>query len=77
MRNKVKEVLERKLGEPVSSYKLRKLTGLGRGTCLSALNDPNWYPDQGTSEKLCKVFELQPGDFLFYEPEENSANLQS
>ncbi len=77
MRNKLKAVLEERLGQELTAYRLKKLTGLGQKTTLNAINNPDWYPDKSTAEVLCQVFNLQLSDFMFFEREdggENAAN---
>ncbi len=70
VKNKLKEVLTERLGvEKITAYRFRKMTGLGQETSLNALSNPDWYPDKKTTEALCKVFGLQPGDFLIFEEE--------
>jgi len=51
----------------INPYKLRVLTNLGQGTCLKIFNDPYYVPDMGVMNTLCEFFDLQPGDFLYYE----------
>ncbi len=40
--------------------------GIGQATALSAWNDPFWLPNASTLQLICKAFNIQPGDFLFY-----------
>lgn len=49
-----------------------KKKGLGQATSLSAWNDPFWVPTAPTLQLICKTFNLQPGDFLFYVPDEQT-----
>ena|GEM_PF-3587259 len=51
----------------INPYKLRVLTSLGQGTCLKIFNDLYYVPDVGVMNTLCEYFDLQPGDFLYYE----------
>jgi hypothetical protein len=51
----------------INPYKLRVLTRLGQGTCLKIFNDLYYVPDAGVMDTLCEYFDLQPGDFLYYE----------
>lgn len=51
----------------INPYKLKVLTGLGQGTCLKIFNDLYYVPDLGVMNTLCERFNLQPGDFLYYE----------
>lgn len=51
----------------INPYKLRVLTRLGQGTCLKVFNDPYYVPDVGVMNIICEYFDLQPGDFLYYE----------
>ncbi len=51
----------------INPYKLKVLTGLGQGTCLKIFNDLYYVPDLGVMNTLCECFDLQPGDFLYYE----------
>lgn len=71
MENKLKPLLTELLGEQITVYKLRKLTGLGVTAATSALNDPTYFPTRRTAETLCRTFGIQPGSFLYYRaPEE-------
>ncbi|MEG4377072.1 helix-turn-helix transcriptional regulator [Microcoleus sp. M2_D5] len=40
--------------------------GIGQATALSAWNDPFWLPNASTLQLICRAFNIQPGDFLFY-----------
>lgn len=51
----------------INAYKLMKLTGLASGTCLKIFNNPYYVPDFKVMNLLCSFFDLQPGDFLYYE----------
>jgi len=66
VKNQLKKVLEERYKQPLTAYKFRKLTGLGQETSLK-IYDPSWVPRPETLEVICKKFNLQPGDFLFYE----------
>jgi len=71
VRNCLKPVLEKKLQiSKLTPYRFGKLTGLGRGTS-DKINDPNWVPNERTLEIICKTFRLQPGDFLYWIPEDS------
>jgi len=56
----------------INAYKLMKLTGLASGTCLKIFNNPYYVPDYKVMDLLCAFFDLQPGDFLYYEREAGS-----
>lgn len=65
----------------INAYKLMKLTGLASGTCLKIFNNPCYVPDYKVMDSLCAFFNLQPGDFLYYEPDieappENSQKVE-
>jgi predicted transcriptional regulator len=66
VKNRLKDVLTRQLGEEITAYRFKKLTGLGQATSLNALHNPDWYPDKKTAETSCRTFNLQLADFLFY-----------
>lgn len=51
----------------INAYKLMKLTGLASGTCLKIFNNPYYIPDSKVLNVLCSFFDLQPGEFLYYE----------
>jgi hypothetical protein len=70
VKNRLKDVLTERLGEQITAYKFKQKTGLGQSTSLNALGDPNWYPDKRTTEIICRVFNLQPGDFIYFTMEE-------
>lgn len=67
VRNILRSICEEKLSIP-NPYQLRKRTGLAQGTCLRIWGEPDYLPDKGVMEKLCETLELQPGDFIIYEP---------
>lgn len=46
--------------------------GLSQRSSLNAWNDPFWSPSAPTLHLLCRTFNLQPGDFLFYVPDEET-----
>ena len=60
----------------INSYKLRTLTGLAQGTCLKILNDPFYVPDFRVMNFLCDFFNLQPGDFLYYERDSEGRSVK-
>lgn len=69
VKNKLKQVLEGRLKiDSLTAYRFRKLSGVGQETALK-INDPLWVPRPEVLELICKTFDLQPGDFLFYERE--------
>lgn len=70
MKNRLKNVLEEQLGEQITAYKFRQKTGLGQSTSLNAIQDEDWYPDKKSAEVICKVFGLQPGQFIYYVSED-------
>lgn len=62
--NKLRSVLE---GKGIQNpNQLRTATGIGQQTALDAWNDPFWVPSAPTLQTICRVFKIQPGDFLFY-----------
>ena len=64
----------------INAYKLKALTGLGQGTCLKIFNDLFYVPDTRVINILCEYFDLQPGEFLYYErnsPNQTSAMVSS
>lgn len=66
MENRLKPLLAELLGEQITVYRLRKMTGLGATAATSALNDPSYFPTRKTAETLCRTFNIQPGSFLFF-----------
>ena len=58
----------------INAYKLMKLTGLASGTCLKIFNNPYYVPDFKVMNLLCAFFDLQPGEFLYYERDFVSAS---
>lgn len=40
--------------------------GIAQGTALSAWNDPFWLPNASVLQLICRAFNIQPGDWLFY-----------
>lgn len=65
--NRIKEVLTSK--GVSSGYKFWKQSGLSQTTAYRIWREPAVYPDKETTETICKVFGLQPGDFLYYQQE--------
>lgn len=59
-----------------TAYQFHKKTGLPQATAYRLFNKRNVYPDQKTQEIVCRVFDVQPGEFLRYEPDdiENSSS---
>jgi DNA-binding Xre family transcriptional regulator len=53
-----------------TAYQFHKKTGLPQATAYRLYNKRNVYPDQKTQEIVCRVFDVQPGDFLRYEPDD-------
>ncbi len=71
VRNCLKPVLEKRLQiKNLTAYRFQKLTGLGRGTSIR-INDPNWVPSSDTLQTICETFRLQPGEFLYWVPDES------
>jgi DNA-binding Xre family transcriptional regulator len=68
MINVLKEFLATKGVE--TAYQFHKKTGLPQATAYRLYNKRNVYPDQRTQEIVCRVFDVQPGDFLRYEPDD-------
>lgn len=69
VRNCLKPVLEKKLGiQNLTGYKFGKLTKLGRATS-ERINDPNWIPNERSLEVICRTFQIQPGEFLYWVPD--------
>ena len=66
VKNQLKDVLTNRLGEEITAYRFKKLTGLGQATSHNALHNPDWYPDKRTAETICRTFNLQLADFLVY-----------
>jgi DNA-binding Xre family transcriptional regulator len=73
VRNCLKPVLEKKLQiKNLTAYRFQKLTGLGRGTSIR-INDPNWVPNEQSLATICKTFRIQPGEFLYWVPDESDS----
>ncbi|MBD2536753.1 helix-turn-helix transcriptional regulator [Nostoc flagelliforme FACHB-838] len=53
-----------------TAYQFHKKTGLPQATAYRLYNKRNVYPDQKTQEIVCRVFDVQPGEFLRYEPDD-------
>jgi len=53
----------------INAYKLKVLTNLGQGTCLKLMDDEFYIPNDDVMNTLCNVFNLQPGDFLYNDPD--------
>jgi DNA-binding Xre family transcriptional regulator len=70
VKNQLKDVLFRLLGEEITPAELKRRTGIGHATSLRVLKNPDWYPDRGTAEAICRAFGLQPGDWLVYYTDE-------
>ena len=75
VRNCLKPVLEKKLNiKKLTGYKFGKLTGFGRATS-ERIHDPNWIPNEKTLDTICKTFRIQPGEFLFWVPDESDIEI--
>ncbi|WP_366054066.1 helix-turn-helix transcriptional regulator [Microcoleus sp. PH2017_34_RAT_O_A] len=74
VKNQLKRILEDRFQKPLTAYRFRKLSGLGQATSLK-INDPFWVPRPETLETICKTFNLQPGDFLFYEEDSENSSI--
>lgn len=48
--------------------------GIAPGTALTAWNDRLWVPSATTLRLICKTFQMQPGDFLYYASDEAIKN---
>ena len=72
VKNRLKDVLYERLGEQITAYKFSKLTGLAPHTSLRILNNSNSYPDKKTTETICRIFGLQPGDFIYFTQDDPS-----
>lgn len=71
VRNCLKPVLEKKLNiQRLTPYRFGKLTGLGRATS-DRINDPNWIPSAETLETICRIFRIQPGEFIYWVPDDS------
>jgi hypothetical protein len=71
VRNCLKPILEKKLQiKNLTAYKFQKLTGLAKGTS-SRINDPEWIPNEKSLVIICKTFQIQPGEFLYWIPDES------
>jgi Cro/C1-type HTH DNA-binding domain len=57
----------------INAYKLKVLTRLSQGTCLKLISDEFYVPNEKVMDRLCEVFDLQPGDFLYHEPSANQS----
>jgi Cro/C1-type HTH DNA-binding domain len=47
--------------------------GIAPGTALEAWHNRLWVPSAPTLRMICKAFSWQPGDFLYYVPDEGDA----
>lgn len=69
--NRIKDfLLER---DVASAYQFQKQTGLAEATAYRLFNKREVYPDRRTVNTICKTFDAQPGDFLVYVPDDESA----
>src|SRR5690349_10060235 len=55
-----------RIGRPVTVDEIAKVVGISRQS-LSDIENGNSLPRYSTLAKLCKLYEVQPGDLLTYE----------
>lgn len=53
----------------MTAYQFWKETGFGRRTAYQIFNDSSAVPTGRTLNTICEMYDLQPGDFLHYVPD--------
>jgi DNA-binding Xre family transcriptional regulator len=67
VRNRVREFIEKR---GITAYRFWKDTGLSRPTAYRVCADAD-YPLAGeVLEKICRAYDVQPGDLLYWEPDD-------
>jgi DNA-binding Xre family transcriptional regulator len=70
MRNLVRQVLEARKMTP---YRFWRESGLARATAYRLVNDPLYIPGGEVWDRVCYALEVQPGELMAWEPDENWA----
>lgn len=65
VKNKIKELLE---SRGKTRYWFWKATDLSQNTAYRLCNDPAYIPGSDVMDVVCRVLDVQPGDFLEYVP---------
>lgn len=74
MLNRIKDFLDNR-PDPISGadqttpYRFWQDTGIGRDTAYRMYNDPAYIPASAALNKICEAYRIQPGDFLFWTPD--------
>jgi len=53
-----------------SKYRFAKRTGISLRAAYLLLNDPHKVPSGDSMTAICRAYNIQPGDFLKYVPDE-------
>ena len=67
IRNRVKVFLD---GREITPYRFQVDTGIAPGTAYGLYNRPEQIPSGAVLDKICSVYQVQPGDLLEYCEEE-------
>ena len=75
MLNRIKEILDQRPdpasgAEQTTPYRFWQETGLGRDTAYRMYNDPTYIPSGSALNKICETYKWQPGEFLYWEPDD-------
>ena len=71
MLNRVQEFIDKR---DITRYRFWQDTGLGRDTAYRLCNDPTYIPTGNVLEKICSAYQIQPGELLFWKPDEDLDN---
>jgi len=72
MKNKIKAFIDS--NPELTIYGFRQKTGIANKTAYDLYHNPGQYPSREVMNKICKAFNIQPGDLLEWVPEEEVAD---
>lgn len=73
VKNRVAQALEAK---QMTRYRFWQETGLARITAYKLVNDPTYVPKGEIWDKVCQVFNCQPGDLMFWMPDDSKDSVE-
>ena len=74
MLHRIKEFLDKRPdsisgSDQTTPYRFWQDTGIGRDTAYRMYGDPTYIPSSKALNKICEAYNLQPGEFLYYVPD--------
>lgn len=64
LRNTIKKFLD---SRGISTYQMQKDTGIAPNTAYGLAKDPSKIPSGAVLDRICEVYEIQPGELLEWE----------